>query len=507
MIALASLRNCTDERKGAENLEMESSTFSIGVDDDFSTGNLLDDIDFDDLFVGMDYGDVLPDLEIDPEILAEFSVSGSGEESEIHNLSSSISNDQEFLFMDDDNKQNIIVKTSGEEDEDSGSGSGSCLSSRGGDEIVSKRDESSSAKADNDNNQSQKDSSKCRKSTSFLQSKGASQGKRKVKVDWTPELHRRFVQAVEQLGMDKAVPSRILEIMGIDCLTRHNIASHLQKYRSHQKHLLAREAEAASWSQRRQLYGGGGAAASRGNSNSKIRSENHHPHHKPWIAPTMGFPPPTPPNLLHPYRPLHVWGHPTVDPSTMHVWPKHLLHHAPSPPPPPSSHPRWPPPPPSLTPTSSPPDPSSFWHPNHHQRLVSNNALTAGAPCYPHQQQLGTTRPISSAPLVPGIIPPAHATMYKVEHGIGGVPTPPSSGFSSTPDSRSHPPSDLLHPTKDKVDAAIGDVLTKPWLPLPLGLKPPSLDSVLIELQRQGIPEIPPTITASSSTSTASAGV
>jgi len=36
------------------------------------------------------------------------------------------------------------------------------------------------------------------------------------------------VQAVEQLGVDKAVPSRILEIMGIDSLTRHNIASHLQ---------------------------------------------------------------------------------------------------------------------------------------------------------------------------------------------------------------------------------------------------------------------------------------
>lgn len=51
-----------------------------------------------------------------------------------------------------------------------------------------------------------------------------------MKVDWTPELHRRFVQAVEQLGVDKAVPSRILEIMGIDCLTRHNIASHLQVY-------------------------------------------------------------------------------------------------------------------------------------------------------------------------------------------------------------------------------------------------------------------------------------
>lgn len=49
-----------------------------------------------------------------------------------------------------------------------------------------------------------------------------------VKVDWTPELHRRFVEAVEQLGVDKAVPSRILELMGVHCLTRHNVASHLQ---------------------------------------------------------------------------------------------------------------------------------------------------------------------------------------------------------------------------------------------------------------------------------------
>lgn len=51
-----------------------------------------------------------------------------------------------------------------------------------------------------------------------------------VKVDWTPELHRRFVEAVEQLGVDKAVPSRILELMRVHCLTRHNVASHLQVY-------------------------------------------------------------------------------------------------------------------------------------------------------------------------------------------------------------------------------------------------------------------------------------
>lgn len=51
----------------------------------FSGGNLLDIIDFDDLFVGSDNGDVLPYLEMDPELLAEFSASG-GEEYKIVNV-------------------------------------------------------------------------------------------------------------------------------------------------------------------------------------------------------------------------------------------------------------------------------------------------------------------------------------------------------------------------------------------------------------------------------------
>lgn len=49
-----------------------------------------------------------------------------------------------------------------------------------------------------------------------------------VQVDWTPDLHKKFVKAVEQLGIDQAIPSRILEIMKVDGLTRHNVASHLQ---------------------------------------------------------------------------------------------------------------------------------------------------------------------------------------------------------------------------------------------------------------------------------------
>lgn len=34
--------------------------------------------------------------------------------------------------------------------------------------------------------------------------------------------------AVAQLGIDKAVPKRILELMGTKGLTRENVASHLQ---------------------------------------------------------------------------------------------------------------------------------------------------------------------------------------------------------------------------------------------------------------------------------------
>ncbi|KAF8413826.1 hypothetical protein HHK36_001820 [Tetracentron sinense] len=279
MIAVSPLRNPRDEKEG----EMES--FLAGADEflDFASGNLLDGIDFDDLFIGFDDGDVLPDLVLDPEMLAEFSVTG-GEEPEM-NLSGYVGKVEE-------------------EDKVSGSASGSGSSSSQGEEILSKRDERVKVSP------SSRETDKGRKSSA--QSK-ASQGKRKVKVDWTPELHRRFVQAVEQLGVDKAVPSRILELMGIDCLTRHNIASHLQRF---------------------------------------------------------------------------------------------------------------------------------------------------------------------VTPPVPGI--PPHA-MYKVDHGIS-VPTGKSD---------SQPPFEF-HPSKESIDSAIGDVISKPWLPLPLGLKPPSLESVLVELQRQGVPKIPP---------------
>ena len=58
-----------------------------------------------------------------------------------------------------------------------------------------------------------------------------------AQVEWTQELHERFVNAVETLGADKAVPSKILEHMGPIAvgLTRQNVASHLQKHRTRKR--------------------------------------------------------------------------------------------------------------------------------------------------------------------------------------------------------------------------------------------------------------------------------
>ncbi|KAL3647124.1 glucokinase [Castilleja foliolosa] len=336
MLVISPLRSAKNETEN----EMEKGYSSIEhqIINDFSGGvNLLDSIDFDDLFAGID-GDLLPDLEMDPhDNLAEF----SGEESmsddvNMTSMVMSIDDDQKLTFEEgEDNNNSSVIEVGGigpGSVSDLGSGS---TSPRGSEEAVSKKDF----------NPSNKEGEKRRKSTNNTKN---SHGKRKVKVDWTPELHRRFVQAVEQLGVDKAVPSRILELMGIDCLTRHNIASHLQVV-----------------------------------------------------------------------RPLHVWAHPLY-------------------PPPPADQP-------------------SYW-------------------AHQYYQHRFPTPPVHG-------VPPTG--MYKVEQE--GVSVPTVTPGQTLP----RPPSDV-HPSKESVDAAIGDVLSKPWLPLPLGLKPPSTDSVMVELQRQGISKIPP---------------
>ncbi|KAL3635931.1 hypothetical protein CASFOL_020478 [Castilleja foliolosa] len=60
---------------------------------------------------------------------------------------------------------------------------------------------------------------------------------KKPRVVWSVELHQQFVSAVNQLGIDKAVPKRILELMNVPGISRENVASHLQKFRLYLKRL------------------------------------------------------------------------------------------------------------------------------------------------------------------------------------------------------------------------------------------------------------------------------
>ncbi|CAJ2642296.1 unnamed protein product [Trifolium pratense] len=58
---------------------------------------------------------------------------------------------------------------------------------------------------------------------------------KKTRITWTPELHKKFVRAVMELNVDKAVPKKILAKMNESELTKQHVASHLQKYRLHLK--------------------------------------------------------------------------------------------------------------------------------------------------------------------------------------------------------------------------------------------------------------------------------
>jgi len=54
----------------------------------------------------------------------------------------------------------------------------------------------------------------------------------KKRLVWTPDLHKRFLQAVEALGVDNAVPKKVVQLMNVKGLTTEHVKSHLQKYRN-----------------------------------------------------------------------------------------------------------------------------------------------------------------------------------------------------------------------------------------------------------------------------------
>ncbi|KAL5186724.1 Two-component response regulator-like APRR2 [Glycine soja] len=209
---------------------------------------------------------------------------------------------------------------------------------------------------------------------------------KKIKVDWTPELHKTFVKAVEQLGIDQAIPSRILELMKVEGLTRHNVASHLQKYRMHKRQILPKE-------ERKWL---------------NLRERSYC-----VKRPIMAFPPYHSNHTL-PLPPVYpMWGQSGSPTAGMQIW----------------GSPGYP-----------------FWHTTaenwHWKPFPGMHADAWGCPVLP-------------------------------------LPPPQTPGFPYSQ-------------AEEVVDKVVKEAISKPWLPLPLGLKPPSPDSVLAELSRQGISNIPP---------------
>ncbi|KAH0666121.1 hypothetical protein KY285_027327 [Solanum tuberosum] len=246
-------------------------------------------------------------------------------------------------------------------------------------------------------------------------SSGTKANKKKMKVDWTPELHKKFVKAVEKIGIDQAIPSRILELMKVEGLTRHNIASHLQKFRMQRRQILPKEDE-KRWprpqprdSVQRTYYP----------HKPVMAFPNYHSNHAPtagqfypaWIPPG-GYP-----------NGAHMWGSPY--------------------------YPGWQPP--------------ETWHWNPQPGLYAD---VWGCPVTP--PSLGSCTPY-----------PQNASGFHRAEGI-------QNRYSIIEKSVD------LHPAEEVIDKVVKEAINKPWLPLPLGLKPPSTESVLDALSKQGISTVPP---------------
>ncbi|CAL9225601.1 unnamed protein product [Arabidopsis halleri] len=118
--------------------------------------------------------------------------------------------------------------------------SGGSIEDTGGD-----RDRQQQQREDADNNSSSVNEGNWRNSRKRKEEEVDDQGDdkedtsslKKPRVVWSVELHQQFVAAVNQLGVDKAVPKKILEMMNVPGLTRENVASHLQKYRIYLRRL------------------------------------------------------------------------------------------------------------------------------------------------------------------------------------------------------------------------------------------------------------------------------
>ncbi|XP_050215272.1 myb family transcription factor EFM [Mercurialis annua] len=140
-----------------------------------------------------------------------------------------------------------------------------------------------------------------------------SQAHRKARRCWSPDLHRRFVNALQMLGGSQvATPKQIRELMKVDGLTNDEVKSHLQKYRLHTRRPSPSPQQPGAPPPQLVVLGSiwvppeyatGGAQA--------LYSPHHHHHHQVSHAPPPHFcaapqdfytapsPPPPPHHQLH----------------------------------------------------------------------------------------------------------------------------------------------------------------------------------------------------------------
>ncbi|KAL1562741.1 myb family transcription factor EFM-like isoform X1 [Salvia divinorum] len=124
---------------------------------------------------------------------------------------------------------------------------------------------------------------------------------RKARRCWSPDLHRRFVNALHMLGGSQvATPKQIRELMKVDGLTNDEVKSHLQKYRLHTRRPSPSPQAAVTAGPQVVVLGGiwvpqeyGGAQA------ALYGAATHHPFNAPMQQDM--YPAIAPPPLNHPH--------------------------------------------------------------------------------------------------------------------------------------------------------------------------------------------------------------
>lgn len=157
------------------------------------------------------------------------------------------------------------------------------------------------------------------------QTTNTSQTHRKARRCWSPDLHRRFVNALHMLGGSQvATPKQIRELMKVDGLTNDEVKSHLQKYRLHTRRPSPSPQSAVTAAPQVVVLGGiwvppeYAAAAAHGGGHSAALYGAHPSaitHHvsPPFCSPT----PPVPQDHIYP----------AIAPQPNHQLHHHAIHH------------------------------------------------------------------------------------------------------------------------------------------------------------------------------------